>query len=164
MAIKTDDVSERQPLSSRAAPPVRAPLSPRRSSKRKLKKFLIALIIIVLAAGAGYFAYKYNQANNEAKRLSDPKVAATQQVDNLVAQVGKLVELPSGQTPTVATVTDSKKLASQTFFKNAVNGDKVLIYTQAKRAVLYRPSTNKVIEIAPLNIGSNGQASGTSAQ
>lgn len=155
---KTEDTPERQSRPTAYTPP-------RRKSKGlTAKKALIVLIIIVLAAGAGYFYYKYNQANNEAKRLADPKVAATQQVDTLVSQVGKLVELPSGQTPTVATVTDKTKLSSQNFFKNAENGDKVLIYTQAKRAVLYRPSTNKVIEIAPLNIGSNGQSAGTSAQ
>lgn len=162
MAIKTDDVNERRPLASRPAPPVRTAGPPRRSSKKRLKKSLIALLIILLAVGAGYFYYKYNQANNEAKRLADPKVAATQQVNNLVSQVGKLVELPSGQTPTIATVTDKTKLSSQSFFKNAENGDKVLIYTQAKRAVLYRPSTNKVIEIAPLNIGNSAQSTGTS--
>lgn len=155
LMVKTEDTPDRQSRPTAYTPPRR------KSKKLSSKNVLVVVLILVLAAGAGYFYYKYNQANNNAKRLSDPKVAATQQVDNLVAQVGKLVDLPTGQTPTIATVTDSKKLASQTFFKNAVNGDKVLIYTQAKRAVLYRPSTNKVIEIAPLNIGANGQASGT---
>jgi hypothetical protein len=55
----------------------------------------------------------------------------------------------------VATVSDASKLQSQQFFAKAQNGDKVLIFTNAKRAVLYRPSTNKVIEYAPVNIGNN---------
>jgi len=54
--------------------------------------------------------------------------------------------------PTIATVEDRKKLTDQIFFKNARNGDKVLMYTQSKKAILYRRSENKVIEIAYLNI------------
>jgi hypothetical protein len=54
--------------------------------------------------------------------------------------------------PTIATVENTKKLTSQAFFKNARNGDKVLMYTQTKKAILYRPSEDKVIEVAYLNI------------
>lgn len=123
-----------------------------------VKKVAVIAVIAVLAVGLAVFAYKYDQANKEAQRLADPKVAAEQQVSDLVSQVGALVELPSSEVPTIATVTDKSKLNSQAFFKNAQNGDKVLIFTQAKRAVLYRPSTNKVIEVAPLNIGNDAQS------
>lgn len=70
----------------------------------------------------------------------------------LVEKVGKLVALPSGEEPTVATVTEREKLAGQPFFASAENGDKVLIYTKARKAILYDPDTNRVLEIAPLNI------------
>ncbi len=127
----------------------------RRKRSRTVKKAATVSVIVALAIGLAIFAYKYNEVKNEAKRLSDPKAAAQKQVTDLVDQVGKLVELPSGEAPTIATVTDKTKLNSQAFFKNAQNDDKVLIFTKAKRAVLYRPSTNKVIEVAPLNIGNN---------
>jgi hypothetical protein len=71
----------------------------------------------------------------------------------LVAMVGKLVVLPENEQPTIATVGDVEKLKDQPFFKNAQVGDKVLIYNQAKKAVLYRPSENKIIELAPLTVG-----------
>lgn len=124
------------------------------------KGWLALVAAVVLLAGAGWFAYDYSQVRKENERLSDPQQAAKDATDRLIEDVGKLVQLPQGETPTIATVSDVTKLKNQAFFAKAQNGDKVLIYTQAKRAILYRPSTNKVIEIAPVNIGDNN--SGTS--
>jgi Flp pilus assembly protein CpaB len=123
-----------------------------------MKRLVLTIVILALAGTAGYFGYNYRQSQKEVSKLSDPKVAAAKQVSDLVAKVGKLVRLPTGETPTIATVTDLNKLKGQTFFANAQNNDQVLIYTQAKRAVLYRPSENKVLEIAPLSIGNTGAA------
>ncbi|HZP55482.1 MAG TPA: hypothetical protein VFB03_01790, partial [Candidatus Saccharimonadales bacterium] len=87
-------------------------------------------------------------------KLNHPDQLAKSQTQQLVLQVSKLAELPTGEDPTVATVSDVSKLSGQTFFANAQNGDKVLIYTKAKKAYLYRPSTNKLINVAPLNVNS----------
>lgn len=119
-------------------------------SKSTLKKFLIPLItLVVLAAGgAGYYfytQYKTAQAN--------PQATAQKEVDALIAQVGKLIILPANETPTIATVSDPEKLKGQAFFVNALQGDKVLIYSTAKKAILYRPSAKKIIEVAPINLG-----------
>lgn len=69
----------------------------------------------------------------------------------LAEKVGRLMTLPKDEVPTVSTVSDPSKLASQSFFAKAEIGDKVLIYTQAKIAVLYDPSTDTIINVAPVN-------------
>jgi cell division protein FtsB len=132
-------------------------------------KVLTLAIIVVLVAGAGFFAWQYKQANDEAKkaqnevaRLSNPQEAAKEEVKQLTDKVANLVAVPN-ETPTLATVNDPSKLKDQTFFARAEKGDKVLIFTQAKRAILYRPSTNKVIESAPVNIGSSSAQSGAAS-
>lgn len=119
---------------------------------------LVALLVIIgLAATGGYYYNKYNNSQKQVQQLSNPQEAAKAQVSDAVAKIGLIVDLPSGETPTLATVADPTKLKGQAFFANSKVGDQVLIYTQAKKAILYRPSTNKVIEIAPVNIGSTSQ-------
>jgi hypothetical protein len=103
------------------------------------------------------------QIEKLSSQLADPAQVAKAERDKLVSQVSKLTDLPQGETPTIATVTDAAKLKNQDFFVNAENGDKLLIYTKAKKAYLYRPSTNKVINIAPINLGSSSQTN-TSSQ
>jgi cell division protein FtsB len=129
------------------------------SKKKRLRinsrtKSLLIIIGILIVLGTGGYLYKRNhdlQAEN--KLLSNPTELAKQQQVELEKLVGALVDLPSGETPTVATVSDSAKLKEQAFFELAQNGDKVLIYSKAKKAYLYRPSTNKMVNIAPVNIG-----------
>lgn len=127
----------------------------KRFKKMSAKSWLKIIVVLALVAGAAWVAYDYSQVRKENQRLSNPSEAAKLATTQLVEDVGKLVQLPAGETPTIATVSDASKLKNQAFFAKAENGDKVLIYTQAKRAILYRPSTNKVIEIAPINLGNN---------
>jgi CHASE1-domain containing sensor protein len=123
-----------------------------KSKKKFLWKRIVLLIVLLVAvlgiAGTAYFYNKYQQIKK------DPTTVATQETTALVQTIGKLMVLPTGETPTVATVTDKTKLTSQVFFKDAQNGDKLLAYTIAKKAILYRPSSNKIINIAPFNISS----------
>lgn len=126
----------------------------KRGGKGKL--LAITLIILGLIAGLTYFAYQYNEAKLDIERLSNPEEASQEEAERLSQEVGEKIQLPK-ETPTVATVVDAAKLKDQPFFANAKNNDKVLIYTSAKKAVLYRPSTKKVIEVAPINIGDGEQ-------
>ena len=119
------------------------------------KKILIPLIaILLIAAAATPSYYFYNQYQKAQMLLKNPTEAAKEEVNALVTKVGQLLELPQGEEPTVATVSDKEKLKDQAFFAKSENGDKVLIYKNEKKAILYRPSVNKVIDVAPVNIGS----------
>src|SRR5258708_37778026 len=124
-------------------------------------KILIVVIGILLIAsvGTGYYFYTQYQKSQHELQLAktDPATlqkAAQEEVKRLVTEVGKLIELPT-EDPTVATITDISKLKDQPFFQRAKNGDKVLIYTNAKKAILYDPRAHKVIDVAPVNIGTS---------
>jgi cell division protein YceG involved in septum cleavage len=116
-------------------------------SKKNLMKIIFQIIAVLAVVLAVYF---YLQVRDLKK---NPNVVAQQEVTSLVAKVGRLVVLPEGETPTVATVSDPEALKDQVFFKNAVKGDKVLIYAESKKAFLYSVSLDKIIDVAPLNIG-----------
>lgn len=119
---------------------------------------VVAVLLLVGAvATAGYFYMKYRTISKTGS-----KAVATQDVTNTVNKVAKLIQLPSGESPTFAEVTDISKLKSQPFFKNAANGDKVLIYQKALKAILYRPSENKIIEVGPIKLQDKGNVAGAS--
>lgn len=111
-----------------------------------LNKIWMKIIVGVIVAGiltGGIFYYQYRMAL---------KNTADKEISQLLARVSKLIILPH-EIPTVATVTDMTKLESQKFFKNSLNGDKVLIYPLAFKAVLYRPSKNIIVEVASVQSG-----------
>lgn len=119
---------------------------------KKLTVFFAFIIGLLCVVPSAYFYSRYRKIQNQ---LINPTGYAQEEAFLLREKVSKLMELPSEEQPTIATVTDTAKLSSQPFFANAVKGDKVLIFTQAKKAILYRESTNKIIEVAPVNIGQN---------
>lgn len=113
-----------------------------RLSKNGLIRFLLITVFLGALGSSGYFYYQYSQVKG-ANDIVDTKKTIT--------AVHKLMNLPEGEVPTVATVTDKSKLKSEPFFQAAENGDKVLIFKSIKKAILYRPSTNKIVDVAPIN-------------
>lgn len=123
-------------------------------SRRSPVKVVVTVIVFLLLAcgiaGTVYFYNKYQQLK------ADPVVAAKEINKEILENVGKLTVLPSGEEPTIATVSDKDKLNTQIFFKDAENQDKLIVYVTTKKAILYRPSTNKIINIAPILINTEG--------
>lgn len=104
----------------------------------------VALLILIVGV---YFFLQYQR---DQQLLKNPNLAAQVEAQTLVAKVGRLMDLPEGEQPTIATVSDVTKLQDQSFFKNAKNGDKVLIYTKAQKAILYDPKEDKIVEVTVL--------------
>lgn len=114
--------------------------------KKKFFPLIIAIIVTVLIAGGiGFYSFRQNQM------LSGSGKNNTTELETMIKKIGQFMLLPTDERPTLATVTDKNKLIGQVFFKKAENGDKVLIYAKNKKAILFRPSTNKVIEVGALD-------------
>lgn len=115
------------------------------------KSVIIAFVILSLLAVGGSSAgiYYYAQYKNLSMRASDPKGEAKA----ILAKVGKLIDLPVGEEPTVATVQDATQVKSQPFFAKAQNGYRVILYTNAKLAILFDEKGNKLINVGTINVG-----------
>jgi hypothetical protein len=86
--------------------------------------------------------------------LAHPELAGAEQAAAVLARVGKLIQLPSGETPTMATINDAASAKkSQPFLANAANGDILIVYPNAQQAFVYRPTANKLIAVGPVNSG-----------
>lgn len=130
---------------------------PRRPIKLKLPTGhkLPWIVIIILLLLSLFLFVQYKQAQHKLAAVNNP-AASTKQVQSTISQVAKIAVLPPGETPTVATVVHASQLKNQNFFANSKDGDKVLIYSKQKEAILYRPSTNQIVIIAPVSVGANG--------
>jgi len=114
-------------------------------TKKIIFRVLFAVVLLVAIGAAGYFYFQIVQLKKT------PANVAAAQLKDTVDKVSRLILLPSDETPTIASVSDPALLKNQPFFDKAQKGDKVLIYANAKEAVLYRPSTNMIINVAPVN-------------
>lgn len=138
------------PYSVQADPP--NPPTKRRGGKKKIMFWVVLIIVLALVGIAGYSSYQLSKIKGDIAKANDPeyqKQFVEKQSKLITEEVAKIMELPDG-TPQIATVSDADTLKkNQPFFEKAQNGDQVLIYPN--EAILYRPSTHKIINVAPVN-------------
>ena len=96
---------------------IRKPSGHSRSGFLKRKwKLLVIIVAVLLVGGLGY---AYVTTRNELSRLSNPSAAAEADAKKLASDVGRFLELPQDETPTIATVSDASLLKEQAFFSRA---------------------------------------------
>ena len=123
--------------------------------------------VLTLASGAaaGYLFLQNRQLKQDiaeygemAEKYKDLKAASPQgasglnDAERIIKEVSVLAELPQTEVPTLLPIGEKDKEAIKTieFFKKAAIGDFVLVYKEAKFAVLYRSEpTYKIINMGP---------------
>src|SRR6185503_19003131 len=100
---------------------------------------LVLVFLVVLLGATTFYFYKNSKPSTVDQTQNDQN-----EVKDLTERVGKLIFLPEGEVPTIFTVTDLDALKDKPFFVDAKVGYKVLIYTKAKKAILYDPVANKI--------------------
>lgn len=138
--------------------PVATPVvAQKEKSTSKSSPLLIATFAAIglgIIGGASAFWITHHGVQFSPQHASTLSVPAPQTtVAELQARVGKLMALPEGEEPSIALVSDVQSLKDQLFFKNAKNGDFVLMYAKARRAILFDAVNNKIVEVAPITDG-----------
>jgi hypothetical protein len=123
--------------------------SPKKPFFHSKKRVVItALIALIFVAGGGAFGwykwYQYQLSQN-------PAVIYAKKLKTITDIASQQVALPKGEQPVIATISDVTKLPNEAFFKDAQDGDKILMYKKHKEAFLYRPTTGQVITEAVLD-------------
>lgn len=126
------------------------------SLARHKEVFAVLIILILLAvAGAGYMYYQYDKTAKELKKVKSQTTQSASpkedEVKKIVAEVAKVARLPQNETPSIATITDVSKLKDQPFFKDAKNGDILLVFNNSGKAILYDPKEKKVVDVTTLS-------------
>lgn len=126
--------------------------------KRKtMRKRILVLANVLLIAGlAGFGGYYFKKYQDITKNPPSSEQAQKEETQKIVEKVSRLYgSLPKDEEPTVAKVQDKEKLKDQPFFDKAEKDDITLIYPNAKLAILYRPSTNQLINVSSVSIQNN---------
>lgn len=112
--------------------------------KKRPPILLYGILLIVLFVISQIFVVQYFDKNTATRQ-------AQKQAEQVISDVASIYEVPTDEVPTLATVSDPSKLAGQEFFARAQSGDRVLFYAKSKKAILYRPSAHKIIDVASLS-------------
>ncbi len=121
----------------------------------KIRKFLFWALVIVAIVGSAGSVYFYKQYS---ALKANPDAQAQKESAALIAALGKHIVLPSDETPSVVTIVDKSKLSDQPFFKSAENGDILFAYINTKEAILYRPSADRIVQVASINVSAPADA------
>jgi hypothetical protein len=118
---------------------------------KNLKDFaganMVAILSVLLIFSSVANVAFYNKLSSIRE---NPQEVVKELNDDLIKKVARLINLPTDEQPTIATVADPELLRDQPFFAKAEKGFKVLIYANAGKSVLYDPFSNKVVEVSSI--------------
>lgn len=111
----------------------------------KNKNLLSLLIIIIIAVLSIAIFKKFNPTVKTGEGQLTEK-----QIKTLVIKVSKLINVPE-ETPVIATIIKADQLiAEQKFYAGSKDGDYLMVFSKAQKAIIYRESEDKLINVGPI--------------
>lgn len=130
-----------------------------------MKKSILILVIIVILIVAGGLYYWLSQAKAPAGAglgavgAAQDQAASASQVKALLDKLGAHLILPTGEVPQIGTIDDPIQAAKvQPFVAGAQKGDLLIVYVKAKKAIVYSPSRDLIVNVGPITIDPAAQA------
>lgn len=116
------------------------------------KRLAVFLVIIGLAGFGGYYFKKYNDFKNNL--TTDQAINIEK--DRVLSRVSKIYSLPQGEDATLYYIRSKEQFLTEDnkkseLFRKVETGDYLISYTKAKIVILFRPSTDKIVDTGPLN-------------
>lgn len=128
---------------------IKEKVSVNKNSHKKLYS-LLAFVTILLAifGGATFYFYKKSRV---VVTPQQNQATADRELSDAVTNISKIAVLPITDNPTLFVVSDPEQLKSDAFFDNSKAGDQMLLYPRIGFAVLYRPSSNQIVNMIKFN-------------
>ena len=121
--------------------------------------FQTAFFILLFAISLGLTGFFFYQYRISQQQLSQATVDNT---EFILKKVARLTLIPKDEKPSIASVSSKDQLPDQAFFRNAEIGDKLIVFTKSKKAILYRPSLDRIVEVTSVDF--NSDVGGASTQ
>jgi hypothetical protein len=123
--------------------------------KSRVKKMVtIGVLLVVLCAVVAFVLTKI-YPEKYAKMRADREAAT------VINNVKDLIVLPEG-TPAIFDVQDPELLVGQqAFFAGVEKGDKLLVYPESAKAIIYSPRRDIIVNVGPVTFDQN-ESSGVS--
>lgn len=130
-------MAEKKGNKEKQAPEPARPDSPRASRRGfaswiKGNKLRLLVILVAAAALIGGLVWWLRPGTEQLTN------------DQIVTEVNKQLSISGDGNPAVLDVIDEQKI-EQPFLEQAKNGDKVILYYKAKKAVLFRPGEKRIV-------------------
>jgi hypothetical protein len=122
------------------------PSSKKRQFPQRKWLVLISITSLAILASGGWWL------THRDTNLSDVNV--------IMKKVSKHYALPANEMPALATITDSSKVQSN-FSAKVKDDDKVLIYENNKKAIVYRPSLDRIVDVEPVTVSNQSNPAST---
>jgi len=122
--------------------PAEAASAPPRTSRMKL---VVGIIVVLVISGVGiYFDLRDGDIDKSPEEQRE-------EIEEIVAEVRTHMYVPEEELPLLATVVDAEALAGQQpFYRGVLDGDKVLIFVQTQRAIIYSPERDIIVNAGPV--------------
>ncbi len=137
-----------------AQPSHREPAKKEENSAGTAAMVIVIIIAVLAVAGCVLMYLKYSIAQKKINEMATPQgqqEMAKKEVQDILKKIGAHIVIPTDEEPTIATVTDADALKKeQPFYRDAQNGDKVIIFMQAKKAIIYNEGKDILVNVGPI--------------
>lgn len=132
----------------------------KKHTKNKFLWFLVVVILVALAGGLVFLYTKYSETKKEVEKLSTvqgQQELSKTQTQELLGEMRKIIIMPTNEDPVVATITDINQLKDKEFYKDAQNGDRVVVFANAKKAYIYSPERKLIVNVGAFQLDQKTQ-------
>jgi hypothetical protein len=127
------------------------PPKPRGRSSFSIWRSVFVTIIFAFVVGVAAWYFFSSNLTAEQKR--------EEYVSGIVAKIAKLALIPPSETPTIGVIPDPSHIQeNKEFFKNASQGDYLVVFPNARLMLIYSPSRNIIINMGYAEGGVAGNA------